>query len=176
MLAGEKVVLRAAEPADAERVQRWLSDVERVWFGPDVPVPSRGAVEKWLTRLGGGMERGTRLWSIDTQDGRHVGLVRLSEAEGPHRRARLDVMVGQPEFQGRGLESDALSVALRQAFRHLNLNRVEGRVPASRPDLVEAYKQAGLVEEARLSRALFVGGQYVDEVVLAALAPGRQAS
>lgn len=176
MLAGEKVVLRAAEPADTERVHRWLSDLERIWFGPDLPVAARSAVERWLTRLGGGMERGTRLWSVDTQDGRHVGLVRLSGIDGPHRRARLDVLIGQPEFQGRGLEADALTVALRLAFRHLNLHRVEGRVPASRPDLVEAFKQAGLVEEARLSRALYVSGQYVDEIVLAALAPGPQAS
>lgn len=170
MLEGEKVVLRPVEPADAERVQRWLADVEGIWFGPDMPPGSRTEVERWLSRLGSGQDSRARMWAVDTHDGRHVGLARIADVDWRHRRARLDVMIGQPEFRGRGLEADALRALLRVAFGYLNLHRVEARIPASRADLVEACRQAGLTEEARLRQGLFAGGEYVDEVVLAALA------
>lgn len=171
MLEGEKVVLRAVEAADAERVQRWVNQaLVAPWVAAVPGAVSRRAVETWLTLAGTGRDGGGRTFAVETRDGRHIGLVELHDIDWPHRRCRIRLLIGEPDFQGRGYEEDVLRAALRFAFAVLNLNRVEVRLPATAERLLQAYRAAGFVEEGRSAQAFFQAGQYVDGVNLAALA------
>lgn len=171
MLEGQKTVLRAVEEKDAERVQRWVNAAEPgLW---PVPVPgafSRKSQESWLMQAGTGRDASARVFAVDTPDARQVGVVQVYGIDWVHRRARVALLIGEPDYRGRGHEEDALRTVLAFAFQRLNLNRVEAWLPAGVPDIIAAYARAGFIEEGRLADYLFVRGQYAEAAVMRVLA------
>lgn len=171
MFEGDRVVLRALEESDAEVVQRWLNNWPASLTLSGIPAAmGRKATESWLLRAGGGRDHASRLFAIETKDGRLIGLVELREIQWIHRRAAIAFLIGEPDYVGRGYEADAVQAMVRFGFQCLNLHRVEARVPARQEGVIRAYREAGFAEEGRLAAALFVGGAYDDEVILGRLA------
>ncbi len=172
MLEGEKVILRALEGTDAEVVQRWLNQLETTATLSGIPAAlSRKATEAWVLKAGTGGDHAGRLMGVETKDGRLIGLAQLSQIEWVHRRARISFLIGEPDFVGRGFEEDAIRTTVRFGLSHLNLNRIEARLPGRQGHMIRAYREAGFSEEGRLTAALFINGSYDDEVILGVLAP-----
>ena len=62
-------------------------------------------------------------WAIRDAGGHHVGNL-LLQRNDVHRSAYLQIYVGEPQAQGRGLGKAAMRLALAQAFGPLQLHRV----------------------------------------------------
>lgn len=171
MFEGEKVLLRALEAADAETVQRWLNSAGGTKTLRGIPTAvSRKAAESWLHRAGSGSDSSVRVLAVETKDGRLIGLTQLADIEWVHRRATISYLIGEPDFQDRGFEQEAIRAMAHFGFAYLNLNRIEARLPARAENSIQSYKQAGFREEGRLAQATFVAGAYDDEVVLGTVA------
>lgn len=170
-MEGEKVFLRAVEAADAERVQRWVNAVEGAFWPQVAPgAYSRRSQETWLTRMGGNMDSSVRLFAIDTTDARHIGLIQLWQINWIHRRCNLALLIGEPDYRGRGYEEDAVRTLTYFAFQTLNLHRVQVSLPDLAGARIQAFRDAGFVEEARLTQSLYLDGAYHDTIILRALA------
>jgi hypothetical protein len=96
-----------------------------------------------------------------------VGYMRLSEIEGVHRRARLEIGL-QGTFDA-ALAESALTAARESAFGLLNLNRVYGFVRATHPPTLAALERAGFACEATVPGGVRVGGRRVARQVWGAL-------
>lgn len=173
MLEGTRVVLRAVEATDAERLQRWVNGGEsRAWLDGVPALVSRRSQERWLEAAGAGRDANYRVFAVETRDSRHVGMVQVRDIQWVHRRARMDLLVGEPELRETGFEADVIRTMIAFGADMLNLHRIETRLPANSPR-VQSYLAAGFVMEGRARDASFVGGQYIDEVILGWLAQGE---
>ncbi len=103
-LRGERVVLRAARPEDAEALQGVLAAPEvRRWWGAE-------SVEEAVAGI---LERETSF--VVEVDGAVAGWIQYSEEHDPdYRHAGIDVAL-HPAYHGRGLGADAV----RTLARHL---------------------------------------------------------
>ena len=79
------------------------------------------------------------------------------------------IWIGKP-FWDRGYGSDAVRTLSRYATREMNLQRITLAVFETNPRARSAYEKVGFKEEGRLRRGHFVGGQYVDVIVMGLLA------
>lgn len=167
MLFGDKVKLRAIEPADAELMQRWLNDVEGMVSNQGVPhLLSR----KELERMGSGRPAEVQDMAVETTDGRTIGLLLLQGLNWVHRHADLSLLIGEADYRWRGLEEDTVRVACGYCFRVLNLHRVGVALVGENEGLRAVFEACGFKVEGRRENYYWVGDRYLDQVLLRLLA------
>ncbi|GAB3002421.1 GNAT family N-acetyltransferase [Amycolatopsis acidiphila] len=102
------------------------------------------------------------------ENGRVVGEVNLAWLSRAHRQGEIG-FVFNPEFQGRGLATEAAEVLLRLGFRELGLHRIIGRCDARNRPSAAALERLGMRREAHLVHNEIFKGEWSDEFVYALL-------
>ena len=88
-----------------------------------------------------------------------LGLVELVEINLIHRRAEIQIII-DPRFQGRGLASQAMQLALDYGFKVLNLHKVYLYVDKLNAKAVHIYSKLGFVPEGELVDEFYANGAY----------------
>ncbi len=167
MLYGEKVRLRALESTDIERMQRWVNELDGLVSSLTIPhLRNRKELEKSIDQR----ENGSQYMAIETTDGRNIGLLQIHGIDWVHRHAEVTLMIGEPDYRGRGFEEDALRVAAGYAFRVLNMQRLGASLVGENERLKKVYETAGFKVEGRRDDFYWAGDRYLDQVLLRMLA------
>ncbi len=105
-----------------------------------------------------------------------IGYIQINGINGVHRSAEIGIRIGEEKNRGQGYGKEALQLAVEFCWNHLNLNRVQLIVFKHNVRAISAYKAVGFRKEGVLRKAAFIGGGWVDLVVMGALrpAPARQ--
>ena len=106
--------------------------------------------------------------------GRLVGTCQLLAIQPIHRKAELQIRIGDPAARGRGLGREAVELLLDFAFHDLNLHRVELTVLSGNEAALKTYAGAGFVREGMLRQAAHVDGRFVDVILMAVLREERR--
>ena len=107
---------------------------------------------------------------VETVEGELVGHVALWGADVRNRCATFAIVIA-PQHQSQGLGTEATRLMMNYGFNELGLHRIELQVSADNTRGVAAYQRAGFAQEGLLRSKLFYGGQFHDQVVMAALSP-----
>ena len=102
-----------------------------------------------------------------------IGYVQIVNINAVHRSADLGIRIGAEKDRGQGLGKEALSLAVEFIWNHLNLNRVQLVVFKHNERAIAAYRAVGFKKEGVLRKASFIGGAWVDLVLMAALRPAK---
>jgi RimJ/RimL family protein N-acetyltransferase len=164
---GRLVRLRAVEEHDLPKINEGIWDPEvSQHLSVAWPEPLAGTREWW--ERGRNSERDAG-FVIETLAGEFVGGCGLHQISARNRSAILGIWLARPYWE-RGYGTDAVRTLCRFAFQEMNLQRVELGVLETNPRGVRAYEKVGFKEEGRLRRYLFVGGRYVDMIMMGLLA------
>ncbi len=101
----------------------------------------------------------------------HVELVWLSEA---HRQGEIGY-VFNPQYQGKGLATEAVLEMLRLGFDELNLHRIIGQCNAENSSSAKLMERVGMRREAHFVESLMVKGTWRDALIYAMRQPDWQA-
>lgn len=166
ILWGEKAGIRPLRPGDAGPLHRFMADPEvaNLLFeekaGP-VPGPLSLAVSIWFASLTVRPE-----WAIVNERERFIGLVRLWRISDRNRSAMLTIFIGERTHWGQGYGSDALRLALREAFGLMDLHRVELHVFDFNRRAIRSYEKVGFRQEGVRRQALLRGSRFHDILVM----------
>ena len=166
-LEGERVRLRAREEEDLPRLNEMFNDpdvragLELVW-----PQPLAG-IRQWYESSR--TDPTSAIFVIETLDGESVGVCGLEDIEERSRQAKLGIWVGKP-YWDHGFGTDAIRVLCRFGFRHMNLQRIELDVYETNERGRKVYERVGFRHEGTRRRGQFLGGIYVDVLVMGLLA------
>lgn len=100
-----------------------------------------------------------------------IGYVQINGINAVHRSAELGIRIGAEKDRGQGYGKEALGLAVDFCWNHLNLNRAQLVVFKHNQRAIAAYKAVGFKREGLLRQAAFIGGAWVDLVLMAALRP-----
>ncbi len=166
-LQGSLVRLRARERADLPRLNEMFNDPD-VLTGLMMTFPqSMEGIGEWAERTGTAEDQ--FIFVIETLDGREpVGICGLEGIDARARSADFGIWIGKP-YWNRGYGTDATRTACRFGFSHMNLQRIELHVYATNPAAVRTYEKVGFKLEGTLREAQFLGGRYIDVVVMGLL-------
>jgi RimJ/RimL family protein N-acetyltransferase len=168
MIEGKRIRLRAFEEPDMEQHRRWLNTPEVIHTlcvrYPTSTAAERAAIEE-LTRK----PATTKLFAIETLDGRLIGTCTLIEIAWEDRRATLTVMIGEPSEWGEGYGTDATRTLVRFAFEQMNLNRIDLIVFAGNERAIRSYERIGFVREGVRREYMYRDGEYVDAIMMSIL-------
>ncbi len=173
MLRGQVVGLRAVERADVEVLAGWELEPETWRLADDgayVPKTAAAMLAEFDAGEGRLAPADNKVdFAVDV-DGACVGRVTLWGIDLHNRRGHLGITMG-PHARGKGWGTDACRVLLTYAFRDRGLHRVQLETLAGNAQALAAYRRAGFVEEGRTREDAYVEGRFVDQVVMAVLAP-----
>jgi aminoglycoside 6'-N-acetyltransferase len=137
LISGSRVRLRPAAAPDAARFEEILShpEVARWWADAEEPVAAQ--VSYLLDP-----DEGTTTYAIE-YDGVVVGIeLAFEEADPQYRHAGIDIAV-HPEFQGRGLGSDAIRALAEHLFTVRGHHRLVIDPAAGNRAAIRLYESLG---------------------------------
>ncbi|MFP5379818.1 MAG: GNAT family N-acetyltransferase [Vicinamibacteria bacterium] len=163
----ERVLLRLPRASDARDWRALPRDAATVRaFGgstaglrPDKTTADAG---DWLRTVAA---RGD--WIIE-HDGRAIGTLLLTDRGAA--KARLSVEIFDPALRGRGLGTEAVGLALREAFAERGHERVELVVYTDNAPAIACYEKCGFRREGVMRHVDLVDGEWKDDLVMAILA------
>ncbi|MFB9238188.1 GNAT family N-acetyltransferase [Plantactinospora siamensis] len=170
MLRGEKIMLRARRDDDVPVLQAELYD--------DVITRSRADSRPWRPIPPGSPESPYAV-SGPRDDAACFSVVRLADDELAgeallwgidlhNRTAHLGISL-RPGLRGQGLGADVVRVLCHYGFAVRGLHRLQVDTLAENTAMIRAAERSGFVLEGTLRRAAWVGGAFVDEVILGLL-------
>lgn len=170
MPVGDKVMLDAVRPDDTAMMFEWINDPDTVRFNAPYRPVSWESHLAWMRAL---EQRGDAvIFAVRTLDPqRLVGTLQLVDIHPIHRSAELRIRLGDPSARGKGYGTEAVRLALSHAWNDLGLHRIGAHVFAGNDAALRAYRKAGFRSEGRLRQAAFIGGRWLDIVVMGALNP-----
>jgi len=170
MLRGERVWLRAAEPADLVATNPQVNDAETAhYFGVKWPRGQAGAEEfgrKLLSQSGKSVFPFTicRLGE-DTA----IGGTALRDVDRANGSAEALIFIGDKSAWGQGLGTDAMNALVDFGFGELRLERIQLHVFDYNRRAIRSYEKAGFQTDVIERRARFHRGRYHDVLEMSIL-------
>jgi putative acetyltransferase len=170
--AGHPVIVRRAEPADAEAIHATFTGPQAIGGTLQLPYAS---VEMWRRRLAGFPPDDYLL--LATIDGEVVGNLGLHGTSKSPRRRHVGYigMAVRDDRQRRGAGTALMRAAIELADGWLNYQRLELNVYTDNLAALHLYRKFGFVIEGTCRAYAFRDGRYVDAYAMARLHPAFRA-
>lgn len=156
------IVVRHAEPSDADAIWRIFSAPQAIAGTLQLPFPSLERTRKRVADLPDGV------YSLVACADDVVGQLGLSVINRPRRRHVGQIgMAVRDDWQGKGVGTALMVAALDLADNWLNLRRIELEVYIDNAAAIALYRKFGFGIEGTHRAFAFRNGQYVDAHAMA---------
>lgn len=161
---GEKIVLRAIEPADCALLLEMINDqeTEKMLGGSSFPV-SAAAQAKWIADQTGRNDILRCIVADRDNPEKGVGTVILSDIDYKNGVAQVHIKLGA-DCRGKGYGTDALNAVVDYAFRQMRLHCVYAHVLEYNEVSQKLFQKCGFRREGRLRARAYKNGAYVDAI------------
>jgi RimJ/RimL family protein N-acetyltransferase len=174
MLLGSRISIGPLIPEDSAAVFCWKNDVAAARLDLAFRPVDMMAHQQWWQSLG--TDPGKVVFAIrKITNPVIIGYLQITGINVVHRSAEIGIRIGEENNRGQGYGKEALRLGLDFCWNHVNLNRVHLTAFKHNVRAIGAYKAAGFRKEGVLRKAAFIGGDWVDLVVMAALRPAQKA-
>lgn len=169
-IIGRKIYLRPLGREDLnERYLGWLNDPDVTRYIESGTFPATADDLKKFYDQTVGSPSQVILAVADRETDQHIGNVKLGPIDWVHRKATFGILIGEQEFWGRKIGTEATRLMVEYGFYRLNLRRIELGVNSEHEAAVRSYIKVGFQIEGRFRDALFHEGQYKDHLWMALL-------
>jgi len=141
-LQGERIKLRAIEPADANLLYQWENDTS-VWHVSNTITPfSKDVITQYLSNAHLDIYTTKQLrLIIETENKIPIGCIDLFEFNPLHLRAGIGILIAAAEYRRKGYASEALDILIKYAFNTLNLNQLYCHIGVENESSVSLFKK-----------------------------------
>ena len=152
-IRGSKIVLRDKRTDDTPDDYAWRKDKELARL--DATRPINMSYEEYLRYATDELELGSK-WShrlaIDTLEGRHIGNCMYYDIDSKRGQAELGIMIGDPEYWGKGYGTDSVNTLLFHIFTMSPLDRVYLHTLDWNQRARRSFARAGFIERKSVRR------------------------
>ncbi len=147
---------------------RWIGNKDAVKYSLSAFAPSRD--ESWVWSFIGSLTVNDSTWDQVIVSGKsRIGYCGLCNISMQNRSAQFYILIGDSQFWGLGIGTEAGGKILEYGFKTLGLNRIWLTVSSSNVGAVRSYEKLGFTQEGIMRQAAFRDGQYHDKVVMGML-------
>ncbi len=170
MLMATRLTIGPLVPEDFSALFCWINDVAAARLDFAYRPVDMMTHRQWWDSLG--KDPTKVVFAIrTTTEPSIIGYVQINGINSVHRSAEVGIRIGEEKNRGQGYGKEALRLTLEFCWNHLNLNRVQLVVFKHNHRAIGAYRAVGFRKEGLLRKAAFIGGAWVDVVLMAALRP-----
>jgi len=96
----------------------------------------------------------------------HIGNIKLGPINWIHRHANIGLLIGEKDFWGQGLATEAIQLVVQYAFDTLNLHKLMAGCYADNSGSARAFQKAGFEIEGVRKSHFYHEGSFSDEILL----------
>ncbi|MCM3163756.1 GNAT family N-acetyltransferase [Metabacillus litoralis] len=166
MIVSELVNLRALNKNDSQQILKWINNPELKYLTGTVYPISEFEHEKWFeNKL---TEKVNKMFGIEEKTTNNlIGVIGFNNTDFINRNTEIFVYIGNDEYWGKGIGTDAVKSIIKFAFEDLNLHRVSLGVFSYNSRAIKAYEKVGFETEGIMKESVFKAGKYHDKVLMA---------
>ncbi|HYG52951.1 MAG TPA: GNAT family protein [Flavobacteriales bacterium] len=165
MIQGEKIRLRACEPADLDMLYNWENNVN-IWHVTNTYIPfSKNTLQKYLESVQD-IYSDKQLRLIIEFNNIPVGIIDLFEYEPFHQRMGLGILIADEQNRNHGLATDAIHTMKVYCKKHLDLRILYCNVLENNPASLRLFEKCGFTVCGKKPEWHKVNGEYVNEYFL----------
>ncbi|AVR00352.1 hypothetical protein OBCHQ24_15525 [Oceanobacillus iheyensis] len=166
MIIGELVNIRALDRTDSKTILDWVNNPELKYLTGTVYPISEIEHEKWFeNKL---MEKVNKAFGIEDKNTRDlIGVIGFTNTDLINRSTELYVYIGDNNYWGKGLGTDAVKSIVKFTFDELNLHRISLVVFSYNTRAIKAYEKVGFIKEGIMRDGVYKAGKYHDKVIMA---------
>jgi len=143
MLTGEKIRLRALEPADLELLYRWENDTEN-WPVTNTFIPfSKDTLKQYISSVKDIYADKQFRFVIETNENKPVGLIDFFDFESYHLRAGIGILIAGKDDREKGYASESLKLAKRYAKETLGVKMLFCNITETNQNSLLLFKNNG---------------------------------
>jgi ribosomal-protein-alanine N-acetyltransferase len=171
-LAGKRISLHGLSPEDIRPeapYYSWLDDLSLDLFGERSDFPNNPQRMESYYAAACANDKLLLLGIFDNASDRHIGNITLQQIDWIHRRAFIGYLIGDKDFTGRGVASEACLMLMYHGFNKLNLERIWTTVTVDHAASMRVSQKAGLKQEGILREHQMRDGVRRDLALVGAL-------
>ena len=102
----------------------------------------------------------------DLAGGEHIGNIKLGPINWHHRRADVGLLIGEKNYWGKGLATEAIAMVTAYAFKNLGLNKLKAGCYTANEASTRAFEKCGWTREGLLKGEVMLDGKPHDCILL----------
>ncbi|MBO5567494.1 MAG: GNAT family N-acetyltransferase [Clostridia bacterium] len=168
VLEGKRVTLKSISYEDTDDIVRWRNRdavrsnfIYREEFTKEVH-------EKWIKEKVE-PKRVFQFIIIVNEENRKIGSIYLRDIDTMNQKCEFGIFIGEEEFLGRGLGTEAAKLILHFAFEELKMNKVFLRLLAENRRAFRSYLKVGFKEEGLSRQDVLIDGLFHDVIFMSIL-------
>jgi [ribosomal protein S5]-alanine N-acetyltransferase len=163
-LTGDHIYLRLLAEKDIEgNYATWLNNSEITRYNSHGRYPMTVGKLKDYVKSVNTSDSMLVLAIIHKETNEHIGNIGLHNINWIDRSAELSVLLGEKDYWGKGLFSEAGKLMIDHGFKILNLHRIYSGIITENIGAIKAVEKMGMTREGTLKEAVFSNGKYVDD-------------
>ena len=162
-LVGKNITLRQLELSDCRKYYAdWLNNPDtNKYIEPRLIHQTTESVREYVDNI---------IKSLDTYifaiicEGKHIGNIQIGPIHKFYNFANIGYVIGEKEFWGKGIATEAIGLTVEFSFNVLKLHRLQALVFDENIGSKKALIKNGFEQEATYKKQRFirVGGEYLD--------------
>ena len=102
----------------------------------------------------------------DISSDMHIGNIKIGPINWIHRFADISLLIGDKNYWGKGVATEAIRLVTLFAFNTLNLHKLKAGCYEQNIASAKAFEKAGFKREGLLKNQWIANGQFFDEILL----------
>lgn len=163
-LVNNRLYLSPLNADDYETIVGWLCDLDVAepmdWISDPLNIDQ-------YSEMKGRRQKDSSVFDfavIDLESDKLIGLAIINTSRYPAHQAEIALMIGDPEFRGRGYGMEIIQLLLDYGFNYLNLHRIYLTCAEFNQAGQKLYRKAGFTETGRSRDSWFNNGKYYNTV------------
>ena len=164
-LTRETITLRPYETSDINAWQRWDVDPEIQVFMPEPENSAMTDAEQLEYLQECEHETDGYYWSIVwAENNALIGSIALTEINTHHGTAEIGVVVGEKDYWGKGVATQAIALVLNLARTSLKLRRISAEYEEGNIGVAKSLEKSGFIQECVSIQSRIKNGHPINTV------------
>lgn len=170
---GENIFLRRLTEEDAtEDYVRWMNDPEiNQYLESRFYEQSIESCKAFIRSVSNDNNYQFGIFLKET--GKHIGNIKIGSINQYHKYADIGFLIGEKQFWGRGIATEAIKLATDFAFNTLKLHKLWGGAYSPNIGSVKAFMKNGYEQEGIKRSQYLCHGEYVDDIMYGKVNPNE---
>ena len=148
----------------------WYNDPEIIALTSDDPNPLSAA--QFRETLQADLDNSQSVvFGVVNETEAPIGIGMLRHVDPLHRGCELHLTIGEKDHWNRGYGTETIGLMRDYAFETLRMHKVLSTPFEGNPRMVRCLEKCGFLQEGVLRDALWIGGRFIDVVIMGAINP-----
>jgi len=164
-LSSEKIYLRGVMEDDVnDEYYSWINDPEINQFLETRFLPrSQKDILSHVNKLDGNPNE--IFFAIcDIKNDKHIGNIKLGPINWYHRKGDISLLIGDKNYWGRGVATEAIHLVVEFGFKTLNLHKLNAGYYENNIGSAKAFEKCGFKVEGHFKDEYYCDGKYINGV------------